>query len=75
MTSLPLLCQIPTSANGRTSDPLSGPRSARPSHNHPRKWVPAPDSRGRTLVLCFDGTGESFDMDVSQLGPIISEHG
>ena len=74
MTPLPLTCQSPTSVKGRTFNPLSGTRSARPSRNHPRNWVPAPDSRERTLVLCFDGTGESFDVDVSQLDPIVLDH-
>lgn len=36
-------------------------------------WVPDPespiekDSRPRTLVLCFDGTGDQFDDDVSNI--------
>lgn len=36
-------------------------------------WVPDPesptekDSRPRTLVLCFDGTGDQFDDDVSEI--------
>ena len=39
-----------------------------PPYKHPREWKPDPDSperHGRTLVLCFDGTGDSFDQDVS----------
>ena len=29
-------------------------------------WIPANHSnRSRTLILCFDGTGDKFDMDVS----------
>lgn len=33
----------------------------------PHNWVPDPDDprRARTLVLCFDGTGDQFDDDVS----------
>lgn len=27
----------------------------------------ADNKRGRTLVLCFDGTGDQFDADVSRL--------
>ena len=27
-----------------------------------------PKREGRTLILCFDGTGDSFDADVSRLG-------
>lgn len=31
-----------------------------------RIWLPHPNSkRARTLVLCFDGTGDQFDSDVS----------
>ena len=26
-----------------------------------------PKREGRTLILCFDGTGDSFDKDVSRL--------
>jgi hypothetical protein len=39
-----------------------------PQYGHPREWHPKPDenpTRPRTLVLCFDGTGDSFDVDVS----------
>lgn len=34
-----------------------------------RNWVPDPtkEPRARTLVLCFDGTGDQFDDDVCQL--------
>lgn len=36
-----------------------------------RNWVPEPppdeSRRGRTLILCFDGTGDQFDDDVSIL--------
>ena len=36
----------------------------------PRNWVPDPadePGRPRTLVLCFDGTGDQFDDDVYHL--------
>jgi len=39
-----------------------------PPYKHLREWEAGPDGperRGRTLVLCFDGTGDSFDEDVS----------
>ena len=39
-----------------------------PPYAHTREWIPDPQSserKGRTLVLCFDGTGDSFDDDVS----------
>lgn len=33
-----------------------------------RRWIPEPDDPeghpARTLVLCFDGTGDQFDDDV-----------
>ena len=46
-------------------------------NGHSRKWIPDPAAkwsdpnhplqtkRPRTLVLCFDGTGDQFDDDVS----------
>ena len=40
------------------------------SPEHPRKWISYPDGPERkqcTLVLCFDGTGDSFDESISQL--------
>ena len=62
MAPLPFLGPTPVLVNGRAFDPLL-------TH----EWISAPDSshRKRTLVLCFDGTGESFDADVSWLEPII----
>lgn len=40
-----------------------------PPYGHSREWLPNPDTpgRARTLVVCFDGTGDSFDQDVSTL--------
>ena len=38
------------------------------SPEHPRKWISYPDGserKARTLILCFDGTGDSFDDSVS----------
>ena len=38
-----------------------------PPYQHSREWIPDPNgSKDRRLVLCFDGTGDSFDEDVSQ---------
>ena len=74
MTDLPLsLGPTPIYRDGRALDLLPGTCFACHIRNHPRKWAPDPDSpaRKRTLVLCFDGTGESFDADVSQLDPMI----
>jgi len=59
------------SADGSTRYPNPGKTcfSCTPPDLHSREWKPDPDSpsRERTLVLCFDGTGDSFDEDVSQL--------
>ena len=38
-----------------------------PPGEHERAWVPEDGPKERTLVLCFDGTKDSFDQDVSQL--------
>ena len=38
-----------------------------PSDGHERAWIPQDGPKERTLVLCFDGTKDSFDQDVSQL--------
>ena len=38
------------------------------SLEHPRQWVSCPNGperKERTLILCFDGTGDSFDDSVS----------
>jgi hypothetical protein len=76
MASLPLLGPTPISVDGHPFDLPQGTCFACPSteRQHLRKWAPALDNplRKRTLVLCFDGTGESFDADVSKLDPIIS---
>ena len=74
MTPLPLPGPISTPVNGRTPDTPSGKCPARSKNDEPGKWTTGPVDRKRTLVLCFDGTGESFDVDVSPLGPIILEH-
>ena len=73
MTPLPLPGPAPISVGGRALDLAEGTCFACPIRDHPREWVPDPNDlrRKRTLVLCFDGTGESFDADVSQLDPVI----
>ena len=38
-----------------------------PPYEHTREWIPNSYRSGRALVLCFDGTGNSFSEDVSQL--------
>ena len=60
---------------GPTHVPLEGDtlrsRHAYSTHisadQYPRNWRPDPNdpTRKRTLVLCFDGTADSFDLDVS----------
>ena len=42
-----------------------------PSFASSRTWIPQARSN-RTLVLCFDGTGDQFDQDVSALGFVCS---
>jgi len=76
MTPLPLPGPAPVSVDGRTLDLLEGTCFACPTRDHLRAWAPAPGDplRKRTLVLCFDGTGDSFDADVSQLDPITLDH-
>ena len=41
--------------------------ACKPLPKHERVWKPDPNTpdRHRTLVVCFDGTGDSFDQDVS----------
>jgi hypothetical protein len=67
---------LPTPAPVKTNDGLLGPVvdacfTCDPPFQHKRVWISDPktadpeDPRGRTLVLCFDGTGDSFDADVS----------
>jgi hypothetical protein len=43
----------------------NGCHSCHPPLSHRRWWIPEPDDTehhpNRTLILCFDGTGDSFD--------------
>jgi hypothetical protein len=68
MSTSPLLGPAPISIEGDTFDPeVNACFACTPLYEHPRKWVPDPNGpRARTLILCFDGTGDSFDKDVSQ---------
>jgi hypothetical protein len=68
--------------NGLLGPAIDACFTCRPPFQHKREWISDPKitghgntdpktanpkrSRGRTLVLCFDGTGDSFDEDVSQ---------
>ena len=66
MATIPLLGPAPISLEGGTFNPkLNSCFSCTPPYEHPRVWIPNGPT-GRTLVLCFDGTGDSFDQDVSQ---------
>lgn len=57
----------PTSMGSATS--LPGPHTKAPPLQRLPKIIQATDSKdykaGRTLILCFDGTGDQFDADVS----------
>jgi len=74
MTPLPPLDPAPIPVDGCAPNPLPGTDPAHPPDVQLPKWTTGPDKRQRTLVLCFDGTGESFDVDVSQLDPIVLDH-
>jgi hypothetical protein len=61
----------PISVGGDTLHPNANACfTCTPPYQHAREWQPDPNTpdRGRTLVLCFDGTGDSFDQDVSTPG-------
>ena len=66
MSTIPLLGPTPISVGGATFNPaLDACFTCTPPYQHPRVWIPDGPT-DRTLVLCFDGTGDSFDQDVSQ---------
>lgn len=71
MSTTPLLGPAPITVGESIFDPKPGKCFAcTPPYKHDRVWIP--DTTERTLVLCFDGTGDSFDHDVSRpssLGP------
>ncbi|KAF9644019.1 hypothetical protein BDM02DRAFT_3122619 [Thelephora ganbajun] len=64
---------IPICVEGSKSVKYPNPGKAcfacNPAYQHLREWRPDPDNlkRQRTLVLCFDGTGDSFDQDNSNV--------
>ena len=69
MTAIPLLGPTPISVGGGTLNPeVNACFTCTPPYQHAREWKPDPNSpdRRRTLVLCFDGTGDSFDQDVGR---------
>jgi len=74
----PLLVPSPTSTE---SPPTAKPHpnscfSCTPPYGHPRVWIPDPadptSRNAKTLVLCFDGTGDSFDEDNSNVVQFLS---
>ena len=70
-TALPSPTPSPISVGGRSLYPNPGKTctACTTERKHRREWISEPSGpdRQRTLVLCFDGTGDSFDKDVSQL--------
>ena len=73
MTTIPFVGAAPIAVGGGTFNPeVNACFACTPSYQHPREWKPDPDTpdRQRTLVLCFDGTGDSFDQDVSCLSRV-----
>jgi len=73
MSAIPLLGPAPiVSEGGGTLNPkVDLCFTCTPPYKHDRVWKPDPNSpdRRRTLVVCFDGTGDSFDQDVSGSSP------
>ncbi|KAF9645435.1 hypothetical protein BDM02DRAFT_3101283 [Thelephora ganbajun] len=70
MSTIPLLGPTPISVGGGTLNPdVNACFTCTPPYEHLREWKPDPDNpdRQRTLVLCFDGTGDSFDQDNSNV--------
>jgi hypothetical protein len=48
----------------------SSPTGTSPEVRHEPQWtdnVVPPSHKGRTLIVCFDGTGDKFDADVRLL--------
>ena len=66
MPVTPLLGPAPIRAGESILDPKPDRSFASvPIYDHEREWIPK-ITTGRNLVLCFDGTGGSFNEDVSQ---------
>lgn len=68
-----LLFSLPSMAESEASwiddkDLSSSPVATSPEVLHEPQWtddVFPPSHRNRTLIVCFDGTGDKFDGDVS----------
>ena len=51
-------------------EPTSSPIAASPAISHEPQWeddVVPPRHKNRTLIVCFDGTGDKFDGDVCHI--------
>jgi hypothetical protein len=59
-TTSPNITHVAHPAREPTLKPLSTPPVIPPEHNH------------RTLILCFDGTGDQFDADNSNIVQLVS---
>ena len=68
MPVIPLLGPAPIIAGGSIRNPKPDRCFACvPIYEHEREWISGIETiTGRNLVLCFDGTADSFDKDVSQ---------
>jgi len=61
-----------------SSSPVKLPEPSTPTTSTPRlpKYIPATDSgeppKGRTLIICLDGTGDKFDGDNSNIVHLVS---
>jgi uncharacterized protein (DUF2235 family) len=72
---MPFRTPVPIAVNGDTLLPNANACFAcTPPYKHVREWRPDPDTidRQRTLVVCFDGTGDSFDQDNSNVVQFLS---
>jgi uncharacterized protein (DUF2235 family) len=54
------------------SSAVDGKGSAKPKHNLGEVIPPIEDQKNRTLILCFDGTGDQFDADNSNVVELVS---
>ena len=57
---------------GDDKEPSSSPIATSPEAFHESQWtdnVVPPSHKNRTLIVCFDGTGDKFDGDVSSANP------
>ncbi len=57
---------------GRSSSPDLQAESEKSATQTPVPPVIPPDHAARTLILCFDGTGDQFDADNSNIVQLVS---